>query len=76
MNWHTFIRRFAWSALEERAEVESARGRSELAAELLKAAEACNAVEKHLSMAGALLRPHINPHVKIAAANRCTIQIF
>jgi len=59
-----FIRRFAWSALEERAEVESARGRSELAAELLKAAEACNAVEKHLSMAGALLRPHINPHVK------------
>ena len=59
-----FIRRFAWHALKERAEEEAARGRSELAAELLKAAEACNAVEEHLSKAGALLRPHINQHIK------------
>ena len=38
--------------------------RSKLAAELLEAAEACSAVQKHLDKAGVLLRPHINPHVK------------
>lgn len=58
-----FILHFAWS-LKASAKVETARGRSELAAELLEAAEACNAVQKHLDEAGVLLRPHINPHVK------------
>ena len=58
-----FIRRFAW-ALKASAKTETDRGRSELAAELLNAAEACNAVEKHLGKAGVLLRPHINPHIK------------
>lgn len=58
-----FILHFAWS-LKASAKAETSRGRSELAAELLEAAEACNAVQKHLDKAGVLLRPHINPHVK------------
>ncbi|MDD2500492.1 MAG: hypothetical protein PHN92_06700 [Geobacter sp.] len=66
------MQHFAGHVLQDNAEVESARGRGELAAELLKAADACNAVVEHLSTAGTLLRPHINLHIK----NSCSESVY